>query len=494
MRTLLLLLLLWQPGQALAHAALLDATPEDGAALEAPPAAVRLRFDEPVGLIALTLAGPQGTAALEGTVQNDVLSARLPPALPQGTYLLSWRVTSADSHPVAGTIAFGIGQPPAPHAAPAPQRWLAPSMALRAAFLAALLVAAGGALFRLVAEPPSLRPLAWVSWLGVVLAAAQIGLRGALLADAPTLLDPDIWTLGAHTTLAASLAVSAAGLAACALATRTRRPWPGAAAALLALAALPLSGHAGTAEPRWLTSPALLLHALGAAFWIGALWPLLALLRNDGLAAIRRFSAAAVPAVAMLLLSGLVLAAVQLGSLAALASEYGRALLLKLAAVAALLAFAAWNKWRLTPRAAAAPLRTSIRVELALAAAVLSATAVLGLNPPPRAAATSLPRPDRAAWTTAGGIPATIALAPGRPGRNRFTVTIGTPRPPREVTLELRQPRAGVAAIRRPMRLEAGEWTYEGPELALPGRWTIRADALVTEFDQTSFTIEMDIP
>lgn len=509
MRVLLLLLLLWQPGQAWAHAALLEAAPEDGAALDSAPGPVRLRFDEPVSLISLTLAGPHGAVApvQAPAVDGDVLSARFPADLPRGTYLLSWRVTSVDSHPVAGTIAFGVGVPAAAHGGPAPQRWLLASVAVRALFLGTLLVAAGGALFRLVAEPPWRRALVWVAWGGVALAVLQVGLRGALLADAPGLLAPGTWALGAGTTLAASLLVSALGLAGCAFTLRTRYRWVGVASAVVAAAGLPLSGHAGTADPRWLTAPALLLHGVAAAFWIGALVPLLGVLRHGvlgrgGAEAVRRFSAGVVYAVAALLLSGATLAAVQLGSAAGLESGYGQVLLLKLAGVAGLLALAAWNRWRVTPALLrggrlrwnpAGALQGSIRAELGLAAAVLAVTAVLGLVPPPRAEAHPA-RTDRAAWTMAGGIPATIAVDPARPGRNRFSVTIGRGAPPREVTLELRLPGAGVAAVRRPMHLIDGAWTFEGPEMALPGRWSISAEALLTDFDQATFTTEMTIP
>ena len=496
MRVLLLLLLLLQPGRVLAHAALVEASPEDGASVEVSPEVVRLRFDEAVGLIALGLVGPQGAVAPVGAamVADDVVTARFPPGLPRGTYLLSWRVTSADSHPVAGTIAFGVGVAAAGRGGAAVEWWLAPSMAIRAVFLAVLLVAAGGALFRVVAEPPWRAALAGVAWAGVALAGLQVGLRGALLADAPTLWAAGPWVLGLGTTLAASLAVSAVGLAGCALTLRPGRDaqW-GVVAAGVAMGGLALSGHAGTAAPRWLMAPALVLHGLAAAFWIGALFPLLGLLRGDGMGAVRRFSAAAVPAVGLLVVSGAVLAAVQLGGVAGLGSWYGGVLLLKLGGVAGLLVLAGLNKWGLMGEPdRKGGLRARIWGELVLASGVLCATAVLGLTPPPRGEVAPL-RAERAVWATADGIEATIAVGPGRVGRNRFSVTIGRAMPPRAVMLELRHGDFGVAGVRRAMVLADGVWTYEGPELALPGRWTIRAEALLTEFELTNFMVEMDI-
>ena len=499
---LLPLLLCWQlaqPGQALAHAALLAAMPEDASTLAVPPEAVRLQFDEPVELIALGLVGPSGavTPVEAAVVVGSVVSARFAAGLPRGTYLLSWRVVSVDSHVVAGTIAFGVGTVPVRAGPEAADRWIGVVMALRGVFLAALLLAAGGVLFRWVAEPSvAVRAvLAGVAGVGVALAVVQVGVRGAWLAGAPTLLGCEPWVLGVGTTFAASCAVSGAGLAGCAWALRRRRAGWGVVAAVVAVAGLPLSGHAGTAEPRWLMSPAVWVHGLAGAFWIGALWPLLR--GGPEGTALRRFSAVAVPVVGVLLLSGGTLAVVQVGHWGALTgSGYGRVLLLKLSLVGGLLGLAGWNRWRLTPAVATGGalgwLRGSIRAELGLAAGVLAVTAVLGLTPPPRVA--PVDRADFAVWTQADGIGALVEVTPGRLGFNAVAVTIDRAVPPREVWLELRQSEAGVAAIRRAMRLEGGRWVHAGPEMAVAGRWVLRVEALLGEFEQTTFITEITIP
>ena len=43
---------------------------------------------------------------------------------------------------------------------------------------------------------------------------------------------------------------------------------------------LAVSGHAATAPPEWLTRPAMFLHGVGVAFWVGALAPLVAMART----------------------------------------------------------------------------------------------------------------------------------------------------------------------------------------------------------------------
>ena len=387
LRLLALLLALALPGRAWAHAALLGSEPADGASLGGQPTAVVLRFDEVVTPIALRLVGPGGQAVPLGPVEagGGVLRAAVPPHLPDGTYLLSWRVTSADSHPVAGTVAFGVGVPAqmAPVVSAAQDRPILdalPSEVARWLFYAALMAAAGGALFRaavLDLPAPVRRGLAGTALLGAALAVTQVGLRGALLAGAGPggVLDGAAWQLGAGTTLAASLLVSGTGLLGCAVAlSRAGRTWRGlgALAAVVALAGFPLSGHAATAEPRWLTVPSLALHTLAVAFWLGAFLPLLALLRGpaEAAVAVRRFSALAVPAVAVLFVTGAAIAAVQVEAPSNLVGTgYGLLLLAKLAGVAGLLAFAAWNRLRLTPALDAQRSRGPARLRRSIAAA-----------------------------------------------------------------------------------------------------------------------------
>src|SRR5690606_13455763 len=51
---------------AAAHAVLLESVPADGAALATAPAAIVLRFNEPVAPVLLRLLGPDGTTTLAG--------------------------------------------------------------------------------------------------------------------------------------------------------------------------------------------------------------------------------------------------------------------------------------------------------------------------------------------------------------------------------------------------------------------------------------------
>ena len=68
----------------------------------------------------------------------------------------------------------------------------------------------------------------------------------------------------------------------------------------LAAVSFALFGHAATAAPRWLTAPAVALHAGAFIFWLGALPGLAesaARSRSDLAPTLHRFSALAVPLV-----------------------------------------------------------------------------------------------------------------------------------------------------------------------------------------------------
>ena len=98
-------------GRAEAHAALLASDPLDGAQLSLQPAAVELRFNEPVRPLMLRVLDRHGTtiASLAGEAPvAQVLRVALP-AGGDGVYLASWRVASADDHPVAGSLSWRVG-------------------------------------------------------------------------------------------------------------------------------------------------------------------------------------------------------------------------------------------------------------------------------------------------------------------------------------------------------------------------------------------------
>ena len=100
--------------QALAHASLVRAEPADGAVLAQPPAVLKLIFNEPVSPLVMRLIGPSGEVITPAVAAENSTVTLTPPPLRQGTHVLSWRVVSADGHPVGGALVFSVGAPSAP--------------------------------------------------------------------------------------------------------------------------------------------------------------------------------------------------------------------------------------------------------------------------------------------------------------------------------------------------------------------------------------------
>jgi copper transport protein len=114
-------------------------------------------------------------------------------------------------------------------------------------------------------------------------------------------------------------------------------------------------------------------------------------------------------------------------------------------------------------------------------------------------------QPD--ATTPAGGITlrleagervAAVEIYPGKPGRNTLTVTFtskaGRPLAPLEASLELALPGARIEAFAVKLSpLVPGKFAAEIAELAVPGRWQLRIDALITDFEKAIFRGEAEI-
>ncbi|MBB5041520.1 copper resistance D family protein [Shinella fusca] len=266
---------------------------------------------------------------------------------------------------------------------------------------------------------------------------------------------------------------------------------------LLAGAALALSGHASAASPQWMMRPAVFLHALAIAVWMGALAPLGLALRKSrpgAIEALRRFSRIIPVIVAILILAGIVLAAVQVQEPAALVSTaYGQVFLIKLALLAGLFLLAALNRWFLTaPVEAGDPSATrrlvrSIVVETLVVLLMFGVAATWRFTPPPRALAAAAAAPASIHIHAATAM-ADLTVTPGRAGPVSVSAFIMTgdlgPLDAKEVTFVFSNPSVGVEPFKRKAeRRETGSWQADGIVLPLPGTWDVRVDVLITDFE-----------
>jgi len=497
---------------ASAHAALVSVEPADGSILKAAPKAAELRFNEAVTPGAILLIDGAGRARDDARVSasGETISVAMPPDLPQGTAVVSYRVISGDGHPVSGSVIFSIGTPTAT-TPPATSDsgssaliWLA-----RVGLYLGLFVGIGGVFFaRWIAWSMTGATVARVALvIGVPSAVGSIGVLGLDLLGLPpaALASVTPWKVASATSTGPAVLVAVAAMLLAMMALRG--VWYARALALIAFVgaglSLAMTGHAATAPPEMLTRPAIFLHGLGVAFWIGALAPLVALVSNPAAAfpVVNRFSRIAVPVVAMLALTGLALATVQLEKPAALVeTRYGLILSVKLALVAALLALAAYNRFRLTPalardQAAAPALKRSIVLECGLGLAVLAVVAGWRFTPPPR---TIVPETPLAIHIHTDKAMFQVLVSPGKAGADDFVLQLmtgeATPLAAKEVMLTLSLPERGIEPMERDASLGPdGYWHVRKVELPFAGRWHVRIDALVSDFEKITLEDELEV-
>lgn len=523
------------PGAVSAHAVLVDSAPADGQVFAQAPGRLVLRFNEPVVATALRLVGDHGDIVSlkpsDGGMADRV-TAVLPPLRPGG-YIVSWRLVSVDGHPVGGSLLFTVGAAGPDDRAMAQARAGAEvSLALRGAVAATRalscagsLGAAGLVLFLILfghhaaVDGRSIRrgALAAVA-AGAVATLCGLALQGVVLGG-------DGWASavsGRIVALAGGVAALArlAGLSAVALGMMVRRPSGAAVGAVgvaLVAASFALAGHTvphasfpsilSSGLPVGPASGLLVFHLLAVAFWVGAFWPLIRATRHPDRAAVLSlmvgFSAVASWLVPLLAVAGLALAWTLAGSWPALVTTpYGLVLCGKVAVVSALLGLAALNKGRFVPAlasgdGAAARLRRAIILEAALAAVVFGLTAALSSLPPPGHEPAAAGEPARRGETVSASVAAfrlDLTVTPARPGRNTVELRIaapdGTPREVMRALLRLDRPDLGIESISRAMEpAGGGVYRYTGMDMAMPGRWRVVVDLLVSDFEKR--TVEL---
>lgn len=473
-------------------------SPIDGGRVESPPPAVTLTFDESVRLVpaAAQVVSTTGVRADTGTAHlspdGATIVIPLRPDLPRGSYAAIWRVVSADTHVVSGSISFGIGQDadaPAPasadHSAPLT---LAADVARGVLYLG-LVLSAGMALVCRVLWPWALgsariRALLLGGWIAIAVATvAQFLLQGpqSLNVGWAGVFSREAVSETLTSRAGVILIVRAVVVVVLGVALRSDRRGSTVALALCAASValtVVIDGHAGVGEQAWLATAVTSLHVLAMTVWLGGLIALcVAVLPSGRVANLRRWSLTAFACVSTLILSGEYQAWRQVRPVEAMWSTgYGITLSVKLATVATMLAIAYVGQRRLDPKV----LRRTVPAEMALGLAVVTVTAALVAQAPARTTygppvSLSAPVDNRSALvrvdTTRRGptaISVTALDATGHP--IRATSVRGT----------LSSEDAGIAALN--VKFEPapdGGWKSSHAVVPLPGSWTLK---LVVEF------------
>jgi copper transport protein len=323
-------------GAASAHASLESSQPDSSAVLDKSPTEILLKFDEQVevSLGGITLLDQKGAEIPVGApehVDGDPSRIRSSvPTLANGTYVVAWRVTSADSHPAEGAFSFVVVSGDQVDINALAQRAfgtndgrVSPLLgAARFASYVGLAGLVGGLAFFVIVWPSGAdswpaRRIVWFAWLILVIATAlAFALEGPYAAGRTLgrVFDPALWRAVARTRYGTWLivrlvvAILAAGLIATARRQHARawRLATVAAAVLLALS-FAMAGHAGTGRIAGLGVVLDMTHLLSMSVWLGGLALLVVGLRDEEKPPLgARFSALALGCVALLVTTGVV--------------------------------------------------------------------------------------------------------------------------------------------------------------------------------------------
>ncbi len=472
------------PAAASAHATLETTSPARGAVLQAAPRQVVFSYSEAV-------EGKFGAvrvfdASAERVDDNRVehpggdaakLSVGLKPGLPDGTYTATYRVISADGHPVSGGLVFSVGKAGAGPAktideligedrgsalVTAATRVSAglqyAATALAAGLIAFLLLcwrlarAEDGATAALAARARMTVLVAvalglFASVVGIVAAGAGAGgttfwdaLDAGVVRDVLETRFGRVWGVRALVWVALGALVLVAWRGGTSSSRRTVTVIAGLLGAALVVAPA-LEGHSTTISPTTLLIPLDALHVLAMSVWLGGLAALLVVVpaatraldapeRSRLLATLLgRFSPLALACVATLAVTGTIAAISLLTAISQLwDTGYGRELLAKIVLLVALIGLGAVNRQRTLPRlraiaadggapgAAGRTLRTTLRAEIALVLAVLGVSGVLVDGVPPVSAAGG----PFSASKRLGPLDLEVTIDPARAGANEL--------------------------------------------------------------------------
>jgi copper transport protein len=541
-----------------AHAVLVRSSPAAQAQLVAAPSSLDLWFSEPLegGFSTFSVLDGTGQPVLIDGIEVDAGDPKhlvgFPRALEPGIYTVVYRTLSqADGHEWSGSFSFTVlnedGSVPAGSAFEADAGATSSGAGIAGRWLGfvgfSLLVGAAWLVFiahRTSASPEAASPVASEVYRGLVLASLPllVGSLALLLLDQVAKLDSDVSTVvfdtrfGQFWTFRALLvwaAVTALVIGSLATRSNARRvvelEFAPAVLGALGLLTVPFIAHAAAAPGSGWAIAADYLHLLLAAAWLGALGGLAAFLaRVRGRPASERaevarryvmpFSGVAAAAVFLLTVTGIMRSFGELPTLSALTStDYGRALLVKLALVAVTLLFALRNRTQLRaleapapPKRGAAPdvarvLERGVLVEVALGLAILASVAVLSQLPTPRGTATPAAVTTIAPFNgivVANDVNVHLQVAPPAVGNNSVKV---------HVYHEDGSPLGGIERVRLTFGLGAdpggqqvdatpiGDNVFEasGNFLTVAAEWSVRIDVQRAGLDDARATYRVQV-
>ena len=534
---------------ASAHAMLEGSTPAADSVVHVAPSSVDLVFSEAITLLpdSVRVFASDGGQVDDGHVAHAhadpaTASVGLRSGLAAGTYLVSYRVVSADSHPISGAYTFSIGHP-----SRAPAVALASSGGSRSVDVtlglarwlsyAGSALGLGGVVFLAWCWPAGWRSSRARRWVGGGVGLLAVGTALALLLKGPYdaglglahATDGDLLREVLATTYGRGLdaRLLLVAVAILVLTYRERLPdrlvaWGSVALLAATGVTFALGGHAAAGHDRALAILSDTVHVMAMSAWLGGLWLLTAVLLpgrldHDRVAVpVRRFSTVATASVTLLVATGTFQALREVRSWDVLLhTHYGHVLLVKLLVVCLALAAASGSRawvWQsrhpvvpvhamtaaaTKPVAAGGPavarLRVTVGIESLVLLGVLVASALLVTSDPAR----STVAPTSVATTLTVG-PDTVRVSAAPAGVHvialRLQVLDAHKRPvePAEVDAALSLATQQVGPL--PVDLTSGGHGLRTGRATLPlsGTWRLAVTVRTSPIDEA--TAYVDVP
>ena len=525
---------------ASAHATLESSSPADGQSVLTSPSEIRITFSEAVttisgGLSVLDADGKTVDVGNSEVVGGRTLVAPISETLSDGTYVATYRVLSADGHPVSGSLLFAVGagalDRSAQPSSSGDRLWEIIGGISRFIMYLAALVAAGVAFFlafihdhaedrwRIVPFVRIGSILALLSAIGIVMSQAALltGKGAGAITDSTVLRDVLNQNLGW------SLALLMIGLAAVHLSTDIPKKVVSQSLAVYGGLAVTVSfavwGHATELSPTAISLAADAIHATAAALWLGGLVGLVMVLSVRTPETVRatagiigRFSRMAFWSVIALTLAGLTLTITGSGASlnSILTTTWGQLVLAKIGLTLIVVLIAAWNRRTLVPSLTSptentgelavrwATLLRTIRAEAVLLVAVVALTAIVVNVPPARTAVVAkTDRVDITQRVDTGNVQLSVDPAIVGPNTVAVRYTDGTGQPinvANSMSIEFSQPSAGLEPITRQVPAsEPGVFVIQGNELSIPGTWTITIAVRTGDFTEQRTSFEVPV-
>ncbi|EUJ28406.1 copper resistance CopC/CopD family protein [Listeria cornellensis] len=509
-----------------AHAYLQSSTPVDQSSVNQAPKKIVLTFTEMIQneYPSVVVRDSDGRRVENGKAfinpKNDhVVEVGLQDDLPDDVYSAEWRVVSADGHPVSGVISFKVGETSqgfttgGDSATNATSSW--PSTIVKIVLYIGFSLVAGVLLFFLALYRVEVGLKLRKTTIRVLFAGLGLLVIGFLL-FLP--LQVQIYTGGNGWDFTA--------MGELVMQSRIGHLWLVQVASLLALMLslfllfqknclekvwlwlVPLAlfmvllfikamqGHAAGSPDKTIAIPMDFLHLVSASAWVGGIVVLFLLLPKqlEAKVAWNRFSPWAASFVGMIIVSGLLMSVMNLGSMAKLfTTEYGKVILLKIALflVMGALGLVHYLYMRQTGKMMSAK---TIVVEFGLGIVILGVAAFLtNVQTPP-------PTPPEAfsqkVATDSGFV--SLKIDPAIVGDNTFLVTFTNQDNQVRTDFQKVTLTATPSGNKKATEFEArknsqNEYATSGLYLNATGRWEIKVHALTKDFSEIdqSFTIKI---